>query len=146
MYECCNVKRFLRLLVLDAIIFSLCFIFLFIGKNIAFSAENDEKITDVSLYAVTLDSAVGITAIEDILSYLEGNDYNILSAAELKNFIADPEALPENSVIFSADDNSEHAVYLLEKYGIQTISQEKLLELCESSSTSINIIDLKSQE
>lgn len=142
MYECCNVKRFLRLLVLDAIIFSLCFIFLFIGKNIAFSAENDEKITDVSLYAVTLDSAAGITAIEDILVYLEENDYNILSAAELKKFIADSEALPENSVIFSADDNSEHAVYLLEKYGIQTISQEKLLELCESSSTLINIIDL----
>lgn len=32
MYECCNVKRFLKLLLLDAIIFGLCLILFFVGR------------------------------------------------------------------------------------------------------------------
>lgn len=53
MYECCNVKRFLRLLLLDAIIFGLCLIFFFIGRLIVFSlfpelADNKEVQTVTS--------------------------------------------------------------------------------------------------
>lgn len=53
MYECCNVKRFLRLLLLDAIIFGLCLIFFFIGRLIVFKlfpelADNKEVQTVTS--------------------------------------------------------------------------------------------------
>lgn len=45
MYECCNVKRFLKLLLLDAIIFGLCLILFFVGRFIvsAFSPELSKK-------------------------------------------------------------------------------------------------------
>lgn len=36
MYECCNIKRFLKLLLLDAIIFSLCLILFFAGRFLFF--------------------------------------------------------------------------------------------------------------
>ena len=45
MYECCNVKRFLKLIVLDVIIFGLCLILFFVGRFIvfAFSSESGSK-------------------------------------------------------------------------------------------------------
>lgn len=56
MYECCSLKRFLRLLLLDAIIFGLCLLFFFIGRIIVFSffpeLSDNEKSTQPPSSAV----------------------------------------------------------------------------------------------
>ena len=98
MYECCNVKRFLRLLVLDAIIFSLCFIFMFIGKNIAFSAENNEKERTCVLTAVIFNSSQ-TSDYESVISLLKTKGFSFLTADELYGLPADNISEADKAII-----------------------------------------------
>lgn len=113
MYECCSVRRFLRLLVLDAIIFGLCFVFLFIGRSLATSAES-RHVSAVT--AVLTDD----TAERDI--YIS-KGYTPLSAEALERILSEGGAHPEKIIIITenADDNSAVTSDILRleaKYGI----------------------------
>lgn len=134
MYECYNAKRFFKLLMLDAIIFSICFVFFFIGKSIAFSAENketDEKIfLPVIMYhsihnGATQDYVVTPEQLENDLKYLEKNGYTTVTAQQLVDYANDRGTLPEKPVMITLDDgfynNLYYLVPMLEKYDMHAI-------------------------
>ena len=134
MYECYSAKRFFRLLMLDAIIFSICFIFFFIGKNIAFSAEDksgDEKIfLPVIMYhsihsGTPQDYVVTPEQLESDLRYLSENGYSTVSAQQLYDYASGRGPLPEKPVMITLDDgfynNLAYLLPLLEKYDMNAI-------------------------
>lgn len=52
MYECCNIKRFLRLLILDIFIFVICLILFLFGRLLFFAIfpeknESDNKQSEI---------------------------------------------------------------------------------------------------
>lgn len=136
MYECYNVRRFLKLLVLDAIIFGLCFVFFFIGRNIAFSAGNlsaDEE-ERVFMPAIMYHSVhegapqeyvVTPAQLESDLKYLKGNGYASVTAQQLADYTRGVGELPEKPVLLTFDDgfynNLSILVPLLEKYDMYAI-------------------------
>ncbi|MBE6862279.1 MAG: hypothetical protein E7497_05210 [Ruminococcus sp.] len=142
MYECCNVKRFLKLLVIDAIIFGLCFIFMFIGKNITFSAEGNEKKHPFAITALIYNSTnIDTSVLEHNLSYLKENDLAVISASEFSDLLTDMKDLPENTVIIVTENNCEQPLNTLEKYGIEPLTQSELQKLCKKHNISVKELE-----
>lgn len=134
MYECYTAKRFLRLLMLDVIIFSMFLTFFFIGKNIVFSAEDkkiDEKIfLPVIMYHSIHDGSsqeyvVTPKQAEEDLIYLKSNGYNAVSAEQIVNYVYNDGQLPEKPVLITLDDgfynNLSYFLPLLEKYDMKAV-------------------------
>ncbi|MGN0579790.1 MAG: polysaccharide deacetylase family protein [Ruminococcus sp.] len=131
MYECCNVKRFFRLLLLDAVILGICLIFFCIGKAIVFSAEDEERIfMPAIMYHSVCESSpqkylVTPKQLESDLNYLKTNGYTAVTAEQLINFTQNKGELPENPVLLTFDDgfynNLSILLPLLEKYDMHAI-------------------------
>lgn len=134
MYECYNAKRFFKLLMLDIIIFSICFIFFFIGKIIVFSAEtadSDDRIfLPVIMYhsihnGTPQDYVVTPQQIESDLKYLSEHGYNSVTAQQLVDYTRGQGELPENPVMITLDDGFYNNLYyllpLLEKYDMSAV-------------------------
>ncbi len=134
MYECYNARRFIRLVMLDIIIFSICFVFIFIGKNIIFSAADTDAEEDIFLPVIMYhsihndaqgDYEVTPQQLEQDLAYLKNNGYNTISAQQLADYVYNGSALPQNPVMITLDDGFYNNLYyllpLLEKYDMNAI-------------------------
>lgn len=132
MYGCYDVKRFFRLLLLDAIIFSLIYCFMGISKHFIFSsADYEEKVfLPVIMYhsiSERSSSEYSVTPeqIESDLKYLSENGYNTVSAQQLADYVYSNGDLPENPVMITLDDGFYNNFYylepLLEKYDMNVI-------------------------
>lgn len=135
MYECCSAKRFLRLVMLDMIIFSIIFVLFFIGKAIVYSAagrDNDEDkiFLPVIMYhsirsGTPQEYAVTPEQVEADLAYLKSSGFTSVSAQELVDYVYNGGSLPENPVLITLDDsfynNLCYLVPLLEKYDMNAV-------------------------
>lgn len=131
MYECCSIKRFFRLLLLDAIILGLCLVFFYIGKTLVFSAESEERIfMPAIMYHSVHDNPQGEYEVspqqlENDLQYLRSNGYCSVTAEQLIRFANGLGDLPEKPVLLTFDDgfynNLSILVPLLEKYDMTAI-------------------------
>ena len=120
--------------MLDFIIFGICFVLFFIGKNIVFSAVNtdvtDEQFLPVIMYHSIHNNATGnyeVTPeqLEQDLAYLKENGYRSVSAQQLINYVYYGGELPEKPVMITLDDgfynNLHYLLPLLEKYDMTAI-------------------------
>lgn len=128
MYRCCNFKRFLRLLCIDALIF-LC-LFITAGAIGCFNAEagsEDENAIAVPIimyHSVTKNKnepyIISPENLENDLKYLSQNGYKTIFASQLADYVYNGKLLPEKPVIITFDDgfynNLYYALPLLEKY------------------------------
>lgn len=134
MYECYTAKRFFRLIMLDIIIFSICFIFFFIGKGIAFSADDKSRDEKVFLPIIMYhsiknnspnDYSVTPEQLENDLRYLKNNGYTSVTAQQLVDYTSGKGQLPEKPVLITLDDgfynNLYYLVPLLEKYDMYAV-------------------------
>lgn len=130
MYEIYNAKRFLWLLALDIVIFSVCSIFFLIAKEMFFSSaqEKSEEAPiplPVIMYHSVYDGQpseyiVTPQQIENDLKWLKSNGYTSVSAKELVDYTQNDGSLPEKPVLITLDDghynNLSVLLPLLEKY------------------------------
>ncbi len=126
MYRCCNVKRFLHLLVLDAILIAL--VSLFINTSGCFdtcSAGNTSIELAVIMYHSISPNNVGEYIIspeifENDLQHLKQNGYTSVLPSQLAEFVNGKIQLPQKCVMLTFDDgcynNLFYALPLLEKY------------------------------
>lgn len=139
MYKCYNVKKFFRLILIDAIIFTIIYCFIGIGKNLIFSSADynsdydykKEKIfMPVIMYHSIHNNAnasyeVTPEQIESDLRYLKNNNYNSVSAQQLVDYVYNRGELPENPVMITLDDGFYNNLYylepLLEKYDMTAV-------------------------
>lgn len=133
MYKCYNIKNFLRIMLINAVIFTAVFLFSGMGKRLIFSSAeyNDEKIfLPVIMYHSIHESsateyAVTPGQIESDLKYLKQNGYNSVSAQQLADYTHGKGELPENPVMITLDDGFYNNFYylesLLEKYNMTAI-------------------------
>ncbi|MDE6789578.1 MAG: polysaccharide deacetylase family protein [Ruminococcus sp.] len=132
MYRCYNVKRFLNLLMIDAIIFSICSVFFFIGKIFLSSAQDNEDA--VFLPVIMYHSVYGDTPseyivtpeqLENDLQWLKTNGYSTVTAEQVINYTRNKGPLPEKCVMITLDDgfynNLSILVPLLEKYDMTAL-------------------------
>lgn len=132
MYRCYNVKRFFHLLMIDAIVFSICGFFFFIGKIFLSSAQDNEK--GIFLPVIMYHSVYGDTPAEYIvtpeqlendLQWLKSNGYSTVTAEEVINYTRYKGNLPEKCVMITLDDgfynNLSVLVPLLEKYDMTAV-------------------------
>lgn len=132
MYRCYNIKRFLNLLMIDAIIFSVCSVFFFIGKMFFSSAQDKEDA--VFLPVIMYHSVYGDTPSEYIvtpeqlesdLQWLKSNGYSTVTAEQVINYTRNKGNLPEKCVMITLDDgfynNLSVLLPLLEKYDMTAV-------------------------
>lgn len=133
MYKCCNVRRFIRLLALDSIIFTICAAFFFIGR-ILLSYAGASPDTAVRLPVIMYHSvcsrspaeySVTPKQLEDDLIWLKSRGYTAVSAAQLCRYTQGIGSLPERPVMLTLDDgfynNLSELLPLLEKYDMCAI-------------------------
>lgn len=132
MYKCYTMKRFLNLVMIDAVIFSICFIFFFLGKTFLSSAQDKEK--PVFLPVIMYHSICGDTPkdyivtpqqLESDLYWLKNNGYSTVTAEQVINYTKGIGNLPEKCVMITLDDgfynNLSVLVPLLEKYDMTAV-------------------------
>lgn len=132
MYRCYNLKRFLRLLFLDAVIISICSVFFFLGKSLFSSAGNKDE--SVFLPVIMYHSVYGDTPseyivtpeqLENDLNWLKKNNYSTVTAEQVINYTNGIGSLPEKCVMITLDDgfynNLSVLVPLLEKYDMTAV-------------------------
>ena len=128
MYLSCNFKRFLGLLMLDALIFVISSAFFFIGRSLLFSSADDSEERGVFLPVIMYhsvhegapqDYVVTPSQLEDDLNWLAENGYSSVTAQELVDYTLGKGDLPEKPVLITFDDgfynNLSLALPLLEK-------------------------------
>ncbi|MDE5582706.1 MAG: polysaccharide deacetylase family protein [Ruminococcus sp.] len=134
MYECHSLKRFLRLILLDILVFSLCGAFFLIGKNLfALSVEKSDD-EPVFLPVIMYHSVFGNSPEEYIatpmqferdLAWLSENGYSSVSARQLVDYTNNKDTLPEKCVMITFDDgcynNLSEVLPLLEKYDMRAV-------------------------
>lgn len=134
MYECCNVRRFFKLLVIDAVIFGLTAVFFLIGKCIFFSAAEEHEEEGVFLPAIMYhsvhdgeptDYSVTPQQLDNDLAYLSEHGYTAVSAQQLCDYTDNRCDLPEKPVLLTFDDgfynNLCNVLPLLEKYDMRAV-------------------------
>ncbi|MDE6518878.1 MAG: polysaccharide deacetylase family protein [Ruminococcus sp.] len=132
MYKCYTMKRFIRLVMTDAVIFSICLIFFFLGKTLLSSAKDKEK--PVFLPVIMYHSICGDTPkdyivtpqqLESDLYWLKNNGYSTVTAEQVINYTKGIGNLPEKCVMITLDDgfynNLSVLVPLLEKYDMTAV-------------------------
>lgn len=132
MYRCYNLKRFLNLLFLDAVIISICSVFFFLGKNLLSSAGNKDD--SVFLPVIMYHSVYGDTPseyivtpeqLENDLSWLKKNNYSTVTAEQIISYTNGTGSLPEKCVMITLDDgfynNLSVLLPLLEKYDMTAL-------------------------
>ncbi|MDE6833673.1 MAG: polysaccharide deacetylase family protein [Ruminococcus sp.] len=130
MYECRSLKRFLSLLLLDAVVFSICAMFFFAGRNF-FSSSAD---SGIFLPVIMYHSVYGDTPEEYIVTpeqfendllWLAENGYTSVTAQQLTDYVNNIGNLPEKPVMITLDDgcynNLSEVLPILEKYDMNAI-------------------------
>ncbi|MBR2283836.1 MAG: polysaccharide deacetylase family protein [Ruminococcus sp.] len=130
-YECCNIRRFLRLLLLDAVIFAIFAASFFVGRTILTAAggSSGSQEKGIPLPAVMYHSvregtpaeySVTPQQLEADLKELKRRGYTAVSAEELCLYAQGTGSLPEKPVLITFDDgfynNLSEALPLLNKY------------------------------
>lgn len=131
MYHCYSPRRFLRLLLLDSIIFSICAACFLIGRTLLAVSLPDDPVT---LYAIMYHSVGGNTPsqytvtpeqLESDLRWLSLHGYTSVSAQQLCLYTQNKGDLPEKPVLITLDDgfynNLSILLPLLEKYDMRAV-------------------------
>lgn len=128
MYRCCNVKRFLILLLCDAIALLLLTILLRGGAE----AEVEGISVPILMYHSVHEERTGAyivspKTLEQDLAYLSAHDYHAVFVEDLIAYVYDGKPLPDHPVVITFDDgfynNFSAALPLLEQYDMRaTIS------------------------
>jgi len=133
MYKCYSLKRFLKLLMLDAVIFTIIYFFIGISRHFIFSSadyENDRIFLPVIMYHSICENSpteyeVTPQQIESDMKYLKEHGYNSVSAQQLADYVYNTGELPENPVMITLDDGFYNNYYylepLLEKYDMTAV-------------------------
>lgn len=129
MYLCCNIKKFLRLLLTDAAVFAICGLVFFVGrKDFRSSATSEEEFPvplPVIMYHSVWDTSpseyvVTPEQLDSDLKWLRDNGYSSVSAEELIRYTHGQGALPDKPVLITFDDghynNLSDALPVFEKY------------------------------
>lgn len=131
MYRCCNVKRFLRLLVLDAVLIAL--VSLFINTSGCFdtcvAGNTSIELAVITYHSVSPDDIgeyiISPEAFENDLQYLKQNGYTSVLPSQLAEFVTGKIQLPQKCVMLTFDDgccnNLFYALPLLEKYNFSAV-------------------------
>lgn len=132
MYSCCSLKKFLRLLFLDAVVFVVCFMCFIVGKTIVFSADTKDE--DIFLPVVMYhsinegephDYSVTPKQVEGDLMFFRENGYTSVTASQLIEYVYGNGELPNKPVLITLDDGFYNNLYyltpLLEKYNMNAI-------------------------
>lgn len=130
MYRCCNVRRFLVLLLCDAIALGILLL-LFHGVDGA-TADGTGVTVPILMYHSVAENPVGDYVVspasfEADLRYLRDHGYQTVCVEELIAYVYDGTPLPEQPVVITFDDgfynNLSEALPLLEEYDMKaTIS------------------------
>ena len=134
MYKCCEVRKLLRLLALDGIIFTLIAGFFMLGRLLLTYAEHSGTSDEVKLPVIMYHSvcdrqpaeySVTPQQAESDLKWLRDNGYTAVSADEVIRFTRQKGTLPEKPVMITLDDGSynnySEFLPLLEKYDMRAV-------------------------
>lgn len=133
MYRCYSVKRFFRLLMIDAVIFTIIYCFTGISRHLIFSSADygEDKIFLPVIMYHSIHEGAGMSyevtpqQIESDLKYLSEHNYNSVSAQQLADYVYNRGELPENPVMITLDDGFYNNFYyllpLLEKYDMTAV-------------------------
>lgn len=134
MYRCCNIKHFCRLLVLDAVIFTVFAAAFAVGRIMIRVAAGERDEMSIRLPVIMYHSVcdkppseyvVTPKQLEDDLRYLHDNGYTAVSAQQLVDYTRGRGELPEKSVMITLDDgfynNLSEVLPLLEKYDMRAV-------------------------
>lgn len=129
MYLCCNIKKFLRLLLTDAAVFAICGLVFFVGRKVFRSSATSEEESPVPLPVIMYHSVWDTSPSEYVvtpeqldsdLKWLRDNGYSSVSAEELVRYTHGQGALPDKPVLITFDDghynNLSDALPVFEKY------------------------------
>ena len=129
MYACCNIKKFLKLLVIDAVVIGLSFLVFTIGKTVSGSSASSGGDKAVPLPVIMYHSVYDTSPTEYIitpsqldsdLAWLSENGFTSVSAEELVQYVHGKGELPEKPVLITFDDghynNLSEALPIFEKY------------------------------
>ncbi len=132
MYRCCNVRRFLHLLIIDAVVIALSA--LLINTSGCFDtsgAENESISLNIIMYhSVSNEANVGeyivsTQAFEQDLRWLRENGYESVLPSNLVDYVQGNADLGENNVMLTFDDgcynNLSDVLPLLEKYDYSAV-------------------------
>ncbi|SFX98135.1 polysaccharide deacetylase family protein [Ruminococcus sp. XPD3002] len=134
MYRCCNIKYFCRLLVLDAVIFTVFAAAFAVGRIMIRVAAGERDEMSIRLPVIMYHSVcdkppseyvLTPQQLEDDLRYLRENGYTAVSAQQLVDYTRGRGELPEKSVMITLDDgfynNLSEVLPLLEKYDMRAV-------------------------
>lgn len=132
MYKCCNIKKFIRIVVCDTAMILIAFIITIVGT--ASDKTSDEIFVPIIMYHSIIDDdlrsgdyKINVSMVESDLSYLKKNGYSAVFIEDIVNYVENNKPLPEKPVAITADDGFYNNYYyllpLLEKYDMKaTIS------------------------
>lgn len=133
MYKCCNVRRFIRLLALDAFIFAVCWVVFLVGRTLLSSAGGSEE-SPVRLPVIMYHSVCGRSPseysvtpeqLDSDLKWLSANGYSTVTAGQVIEYTRGKGILPAKSVMITLDDgfynNLSILLPLLEKYDMTAV-------------------------
>lgn len=132
MFHCCNLKKLIRIMVLDIILIAVAASITVFAKEAEPQAER--VFLPIIMYHSITENAtfyddykVSPETIENDLKYLSNNHYSSVFVEDLINYVYYDKPLPENPVMITLDDgfynNISHLLPLLEKYDMKaTIS------------------------
>lgn len=132
MYRCCNVRRFLHLLIVDAVAIAL--LALFINTSGCFDisgADNEGILLNIIMYHSVSNEAnigeyvVSTQAFEQDLLWLKENGYESVLPSDLVDYVQGDKKLSQKSVMLTFDDgcynNLSDVLPLLEKYNYSAV-------------------------
>lgn len=129
MYRCCNLRNFLRLLVVDAAVFVVGGILIIFGKALLTKADEPVRLPVIMYHSIYTDTpseyAVTAEQIESDLRWLSENGYTSVTAEQVIDYTRNIGNLPEKSVMITLDDgfynNMSVLLPLLEKYDMTAL-------------------------
>ncbi|MDE6035572.1 MAG: polysaccharide deacetylase family protein [Ruminococcus sp.] len=134
MYECRSAKRFFGLLLIDAVVFTVCALFFFVGRNFFSSSADSGTEEGIFLPVIMYHSVYGDSPEEYIvtpsqfdadMSWLTENGYTSVTAQQLTDYVNGKGNLPEKPVMITLDDgcynNLSEVLPILEKYDMHAV-------------------------
>lgn len=129
MYGCCNVRKFFKLLIIDAVVIVLGGFFFAVGKALHTKADEPVRLPVIMYHSIYTNSpseyAVAPEQVESDLQWLSVNGYKTVTAQQVIDYTRNKGELPEKAVMITLDDgfynNLSVLVPLLEKYDMTAL-------------------------
>ncbi len=132
MYRCCNIRHFLHLLIMDAVIVAVMALFVNTSSCFDTSGACDSSISlnilmyhSVSNEAMPCDYIVSTQMLENDLQWLQKNGYKSVTASDLAEYVSGKASLEPKCVMITFDDgfynNLSDVLPLLEKYDYSAV-------------------------